>query len=465
MTTPPLPAPGDATEPSSSSDPSYIDYEAFLSPTFHPPSFANTLVLATNNPSDTPLDLSTPLSRVLFDIQEIDSHIHTLTTRSALPLVDHTTAQTAASTALLASLQAQLTALNETHATLAREVSGKYTAAEEVRTVASRLHAALRLCRAVSRYLTLARQLEAQLSELTGAATATTTTSSSSARAREDHRALTRCAHTLLSLGETLTSEPGLDRVTTVRAARDAIVAPAERTIREIAERMVREFSMGSSTATFAQGEESRARTVSALSTLYLLSPLPSPSTKQFTPTLMLHALDTYLRAALQSSIASLSRALATLPSLERTLAEISARCQNVVALEAVLEGTRAPAHPLLSQQKQQQQQAGNLLQPLLAYLETGSLPSYFWRTLAGSMTPRVQEIVSKGGLPARTLRANRQSVGEAVTECVRRGCRLPSGVAAAAKGKGRGGGEEGGKQWEREVAVMVGSVVNNLGR
>jgi hypothetical protein len=179
----------------------------------------------------------------------------------------------------------------------------------------------------------------------------------------------------------------------------------------------------------------------------------------------MLQALEVYLRSALQSSIAGLSRALATLPSLDRTLAEVSARCQNVVALEAVLEGTKAPVHPLL-QGKHAEQAGGNLLQPLLAYLETGSLASYFWRTMAGSMAPRVQEIMSKGGVSARTLKTNRQSVGEAIKECVARGSQLPSAVAAAAKGQGRGSEvDSGGKHWEREVAVMVGSIVNNLGR
>jgi hypothetical protein len=177
----------------------------------------------------------------------------------------------------------------------------------------------------------------------------------------------------------------------------------------------------------------------------------------------MLQALEVYLRSALQSSIAGLSRALATLPSLERTLAEVSARCQNVVALEAVLEGTKAPEHPLLPPGKQP---GGNMLQPLLAYLETGSLASYFWRTMAGSMAPRVQEIVAKGGVSARTLRSNRQSVGEAIKDCVARGSQLPSPVAAAAKGKARANeADAAGKHWEREVAVMVGSIVNNLGR
>jgi len=70
-------------------DTSYIDYETFLSPTFSPAEFANSLVRTTNNDTDTPLDLSTPLSRVLFDSQEINTHIDTLTTKSAPSPLTH----------------------------------------------------------------------------------------------------------------------------------------------------------------------------------------------------------------------------------------------------------------------------------------------------------------------------------------------------------------------------------------
>ncbi|KAK4238188.1 Golgi transport complex subunit 5-domain-containing protein [Achaetomium macrosporum] len=457
-------------------EPSYIDYEAFLDPSFKPASFANTLVLATNNPTDTPLDLSTPLSRVLFDIQEIDSHIDLLTTRSAVPLLEHTQTQTDASTRILAQLQSQITALNESYAQLEREVTQKHAEADEVRRVAARLWETLRLARAVGRALQLGRRLEAQHAELTGSAAAAPTASAAALRAREDHRALVRCAHTLLQLRELFASAGvpggegyGLEKVAVVRTLRDGVVAPVERSVRETAERMVREFSVGSASgsATFAQSEEVKGRTVSAVTALYLLTPVPTGTGKgaeKWAPTLMLQALEVYLRSALQSSIAGLSRALATLPSLERTLAEVSARCQNVVALEAVLEGTKAPQHPLL--QGKQVLAGGNMLQPLLAHLETGSLASYFWRTMASNMAPRVQEIISKGGVSARTLKTNRQSVGEAIKECVARGSQLPSAVAAAAKGKGKAGeADRHAKHWEMEVAVMVGSIVNNLGR
>ncbi|KAK4460720.1 Golgi transport complex subunit 5-domain-containing protein [Cladorrhinum samala] len=454
----------------SSEDASYIDYDAFLSPTFSPAQFANTLVLSTNNPSDSPLDLSTPLSKVLFDIQEIDSHIDALTTRSAIPLLSHTQTQTDASGRILSHVEAQLNALNESYKQLEKEVVQKHAEADEVKIVAGRLWEALRLGRTVARALQLGRQLEVQHAELVGAASASTTTSSAGLRGREDHRALVRCAHSLLGLRELFSGEPGVERVVAVRTLRDSIVGPIERTVRETAERVVREFSVGnaSQTATFAQSEEVKARTVSALTALYLLTPVPTRPGEKWAPTLMLQALEVYLRSALQSSIAGLSRALATLPSLERTLAEVSARCQNVVALEAVLEVTKVPTHPLLSkQQVMLLPGGGNMLQPLLGYLETASLASYFWRTMASSMAPRVQEIVSKGSVSGRTLRTNRQSVGEAIRDCVIKGSQLPSSVAAsAAKGKGKvGGGEAGTKHWEREVAVMVGSIVNNIPR
>ena len=75
---------------------------------------------------------------------------------------------------------------------------------------------------------------------------------------------------------------------------------------------------------------------------------------------------------------------------------------------------------------------------------------------------PKVQELVAKGGAQARTLRTNRNSVRDAIRECVVRGSTAPVGVGAA-RGGGLGGVGDGG--WEREVAVMVGAVVNQLPR
>ena len=429
-------------------EPSYIDYETFLAPDFSPASFANTLVVATNNPNDTPLDLSTPLSRVLFDAQEIDSHIDVLTTRSAVPLLQHTQKQTQASKHIVSELDVQIKSLNDSYKQLEKEVIDKHAEADEVRQVALRLWETLRLGRSVGRCLQLGRQLEVQHSELVGVGS------------KEDHRALVRCSYTILSLREIMDRKApgeeghGLNRVDAIRSLQDTVVTPIERTVREASERIVREFSVPNS-ATFSQGEEARAKLLSAMTSLFLLSPTLGFKPEKWVPRLLVQSLETYIRSSLQASITALSRALGQLPTLEKALAEVTSKCQNIISLEMVLENAKPPVHPLLPASTQPTQP--NFLQPLLSHLETGSLPSFFWRTMAGSLAGRVQDIVNRGGVVARTLRTNKNNVGDAIRQAVVKGCQLPNAlVGGKAKTKIDG-------NWDREVAVMVGSVVNNL--
>lgn len=464
-----LPAPAMSNE---DAEPSYIDYEAFLDPDFSATSFANTLVLSTNNPSDTPLDLSTPLSRVLFDVQEIDTHIDTLTTKSALPLLEHTREHADSSTRILHEVEGQIASLTESYRTLEKEVIERYEVAAQVQLTAERLCETVKLGRAVARCLMLGRQLEVRMAELGGVGSAK----------KEDHRAMVRSTDTLLSLRQILgASKPGeegegLDRVTVINTLKAELVNPGERSISSRAHQVIKEFSMSSllsssagassSALSFAQNEDTKARTTSALYTLYLLSPVPSsastttktPTTPPFEPTLMLTALQEYLQTQIKSSLASLARALAQLPSLDRTLLEISARCQNIVALQSLLESTKAPVHPLLSSSSSPQT---NLLQPLLQALDTSSLPSYFWRTLASNMAPRVQDLMNRGGVSARTLKSNKDKVRDLVRECVNRGSQFPGTSASSAKGSGNNNAAA--TMWEREAAVMVSSIIGQI--
>lgn len=454
-------------DPSVSKDdaePSYIDYEAFLDPDFSATSFANTLVLSTNNPSDTPLDLSTPLSRVLFDVQEVDTHIDTLTTKSAWPLLEHTREHADSSARILHEVEGQVASLTESYRTLEKEVIERYEVAAQVQLTAERLCETVKLGRAVARCLMLGRQLEVRMAELGGVGSAK----------KEDHRAMVRSTDTILSLRQILSaSKPGeegegLDRINAISTLKAELVIPGERSIASRANQVIKEFSMSSllsfsaaaasSASTFSQNEDTKARTTSALQTLYLLSPLPSSSsTKNFEPSLMLTALQDHVQTQLKSSLASLARALAQLPSLDRALLEISARCQNIVALQSLLESIKTPAHPLLPAPLQQQT---NLLQPLLQALDTSSLPSYFWRTLASNMAPRVQDLMNRGGVSARMLKSNKEKVRELVRECVNRGSQFPGNSNLA---KGAGSSSNATVTLEREAAVMVSSIVGQI--
>ncbi len=462
------------------SDPSYIDYELFLSPTFSAPRYANTLVLSTNNASDTPLDLSTPLSRVLFDIQEVDSHIHTLSSKSALLLLSHTKTQTEASQRITEELGRNLKTLNESYARLEKEVIHRHAVAAEVQLVASRLSSTVRLGRSVARALQLGRQLEVQMSEAASRNQPTPLPNSQGQVQREDHRAMVRAASTILTLRSLFaTSGPGeegkdLGRVNSITALQRELVNPAERSLHNRATQAVKDFALstlaGGGAGTYAATTEVRARTVSALSTLYVLSPNAVTSTEKelrkggaaWEPEWLVQAVQEYIRNALSSSATTIGRALSNLPSLDGALLDVAARCQNIVSLEQLLLKTPVPSLPTAEEEEKQElgevptapaPKQRNLLPPILAALETSNLTGFFWRSLAGTLAPRVNELVSKGGPTARGLRQHREEIRDMVRDAVERGC---AGVE---------GGKERRGEFEREVAVMVGAVTGPLGR
>lgn len=453
------------------SEVSYIDYEAFLDPTFSAAKFANELVLATNDQTDTTLDLATPLSRVLFDVQEVDTHIDKLTTTSALPLLQYTTDYTNAGSRLLERVEEQVAALTENYTRLEQNVVARYEAAEQVRLAADRLCQTVKLGRAVLRCLQSSRQLESLTEDL----------GSTKPIGVQNSSSMVTAAHTLLSLRAMLNHDDadtaGLENITLVSAVRSNIIASSERRLLTKSQQIIRDFSLSPdasvaqtlrhNTATFAQLKDLKAQTTSAVQVLCLLSaPEGGTSPKCIRPTLLLNALQSYLQTTLNTSLTTLARALAALPTLDRTLVDISARCRDILALESLLRNMTAPSQfrsSKAAEQSSQDDPPEDLLQPLLASLDTPSLPTWFWRSLASNLTSRVRDILNRGGVSARTLRSSRDSVAQSIRECVKKGSELEADLLGAWH-EGQAGPEPA-VSWEREAAVMIGSVTGQLGR
>lgn len=467
-------------------EPAYIDYEAFLSPSFSPVSFANSLVLSTNTPSEVPQDLSTPLSKVLFDVQEVDTHIDTLTTKDALPLLEYTKERAQRADIVLDEVEKGVGGVKAAMQRLREDVIVKEQTAREVKTVALRLIETIRLGKVVGRVLMLGRQLELQTAEGQEDFNA-----SSGQKSSGDLRSMVRAATTLATIRTVIgASRPGdegygIDQVDAIAILQRELLDPTENILSTRSKQIIREFSMSSLLAaqtsssgqptgnapSYVRNEETKTRAASAILILYYLSPATSDQSPQsFEPELVISTLTDYLRTALKSSLAALSRSLATLPTLDRTLLEVAARCQNILALEWLLSTIKPPPHPAFELHDPSAETSSDsapgidstpstILQTLLSSLDTSSLPSFFWRSLASALSPRVQDILAKGGVSARTLRSNKDRVREAVRNCVDRGSQLP-GVSGA--GKSKNGGRI---PWEREAAVMVGAIVGPLGR
>ncbi len=477
---------------------SYIDYDGLLDPSFVAPVFANSLVRATNDASDQQADLATPLARLLFDQQELDERIDRVSRAAALPLLSYSQTRADAARRVDVALGDELQKLVARQTRLQADVVVRYEAAAELHLVADRLCQTLGLARALSRAVMLARQLEAQMGQL-GKKTGETVEAGSGEEpakrgglTRADEAGLlVRAARSLVGLRALWTaSRPedegyGLAQVKLMDTLRTGLVLPAENRVLTDAQRLVRDFSIASgrdqgdtewavdgqravsvpSVTRSSQADDVRTTTTAALTVLCLLSP-PRVNSTAVEHRLALTALQKQLQSSVQSSTNAVAKALANLATLERTMQEVSARCQDTVALEHLLRSMPA-VEPTDGG-------SGNsttsLLPSLLSLLDAGSLASYFWRSLAAALSPRVQEILSRGGAAARTLRMNRDRIREATRQCVDHGSRLPDGLVGSSWTRvdpsgGTVSPDRAMAGWEREAAVMVGAVIGPLNR
>lgn len=494
---------------------SYIPIDKLTSDSFNPYNYANDLVKSVNTSSatgqpntasDALVDLTTPLQKTLFDLQEIDTAIHTLTSRSALEILEYTQQQNATAQRILERVEEERARLVADFERLKGEVLGRYERAEKARLGAERSLKVVRLTRTVQRVVGLARQFEGMVVD------------SGLGTGREQHRDMPRAANVVLEFRDVM-GRPGsevaeIGKVIIVKQVRGRVFEDGEARLLDWSRRVVREFSassliststpstaFGGTSSTYKEAEEARARFTSAVHVLYLLSPAPRLEggrrmrKDEFEAEYLLRALQGYLQSSITSSAGGIGRGLSQLPLLDRALLEVSARCQSVIALGVLLEGIHAPEHLLLEKAEKKSKKRSkaedseedeleddfdeldnsdedeeardteqdNLLDPLLSSLDTSSLASYFWRSLASALTAKVQEIMTRGGVSARTLKSNKEIVRDEIRNCVLRGSKMPS--ALMGHGPASGGKEEVVGNWEREAAVMVGSVMGTLNR
>lgn len=498
-------SPGPTEAPSDS----YIDYETFLSPDFSPHSFANALILHTNTSDDPNLDLSTPLSRVLFDLQEIDSHIHTLTTANASLLLNYAGESRAVSEQLVAGVEEQMRVIGAAYKRLEKEVVGRSKSAEEVLGVVERLAGVTRVVRAVGRVVLLGRQLEVLVGEWFG---------SRSGVGEGDWKVLLRMGYTAAELRRML-GEGGvqeLESINSVKTVVTHLLVPAEQYLRTTAMGQLSNFTLptltasststitatsfsSTSSSTFASQkslEAALSRVSSAAQILYLLSPHLSPTTPKPTTTtpdsLLLTALNTFLTTQTTTSLAALSRVFSSLtpaqpapPALDRSFSEIVLKIRGIVALEEVLQNIPLSALDPAGSSPAPQDQAApvgtannsdsdsdlddaqgageppTLLSLTLEKLDTPSLPTLFFRNLAGGLETLVRNVLARGGVAARGLRAGKDKLREGLRGVVERGLAADEGEGVDVVGALGGGGvgrrvRKRRKEGEKEVGVGV---------
>ncbi|KAL2887290.1 golgi transport complex component Cog5 [Ceratocystis lukuohia] len=371
---------------------SYVDYRTFLDPTFQPPAFIRDLVQSTGGSDDQQIDFSTPLARILFDIQEVNSDIDSVTTGSAGPLLSHTLGQNNASQSLTDGLDALTDALYRSHLHLEREVGITHDFAIMTQYVARRVTSTHSLLTSLSTFFKLSRQLEIHCLEFLPVGYSEP----------QAYPSLVHCAEIIIST-ESMTNRSSPDAVARslgyieiVNQIQDAVILPISSVVLQQSIRVIREFSVPES-ETFAQSEANKLRLASSFHALYFMSysdfarcARPDRSFSSFSPLLLYKHITMYIRRTVDLSTHAFGDFLRQMTLPHNGISQIIKHGQNIMALEHVMSTCWPKKHEVLPGAPIE----SSYLTTYHKYIGSPSLIKLFWEVLTDKIRDQVAPII-----------------------------------------------------------------------
>lgn len=404
----------------------YVDYDIFLSKDFNPLSFANSLILSTNSPTDTEIDIATPAKRLGYDITEVQDRIASLTSSNSSSLLAEAENIQELSAAFQ-PLQVSVDTLSNSYAKLQRDIIDPYYKAQNIHSALRRLHTTTGLLRSLSWFLYLLRQLDSITEPLMGSHVSIAQLKSPrSARqanlyAIPNASTLFKAARTLAALERLLVIEPALRSVQIIRTYETNLLPRYETRLVLHCQNILRFYSP---TSSLVASETSRTNSQSqqhqddydtlatyAASSLHCLKPDVLPS-----------VLSSFIQSQSQAAVTELTRALPALNlsisafttafSMAADRALFVARYQQSLKLvipeesltQAVEESfaTWSPSPSGVNSDSRN----NNKTSKFASENENGSsLVSEYWRQLATATELRLKEFAANNSSVARTVR------------------------------------------------------------
>lgn len=369
--------------PTAEDESEYADYDVFLEDGFDPIAFANSLVVATNNATDTDVDLDAPKRRVQYSIEELDGQLNELAGANYVEILDQAGAAVEAKQRL-APVRAALDHANSSYAKLERDVVAPYESAQLHHAVLKKLHSTSVLLRALTWYLVLARQLARQLPPGRG--------SPSVAGGGESGTTLHQAADTLVELRHQIETHESLRSLSVVRAHENTLHGTEER-IKSSALSIIRGFSMSSST----DGLRGAFQALDALNS-------------SLVPTATL----SYLKAQIAAASNNLSRALGgSIATFESAASDARGRAQCLVAMTEALGRATTTTGAAGDGKK------SSLLGSVLVSLDIKSLVTDYWRDVASGLDARTRSTLLRNPSGKRSLQTNASRFTEIIRAAI----------------------------------------------
>lgn len=403
----------------------YVDYDVFLSEDFDPLTFANSLVLSTNSPTDIDVDIATPAKRLGYDITEVQDRIAGLTASKSSSLLSEA-GNVADLNAAFAPLRTSVNSLSTSYAKLQRDIIDPYYKAQNIHSALRRLHTTTGLLRSLSWFLYLLRQLESSTEPLMNSNVSVSQLKAARSARQANLYAIPK-AHTLFKACQTLNTlkqlleiEPALRSVQIIRTYETNLLPRYETRLVLHCQNILRFYSPTSSlvaSESSKTGSDSQSQNQDdydtlatyAASSLYAINPdVLSPVLSSFIQSQSQAAVTEITRAlpALNLSISALTTALSMAADRAKFVARYQQSLKLVVPeeiLTQVVEESNATWSP--SGAGPGFNSKSSHLNTPHSDLNSSSLVSEYWRQLAISIEIRLNEFVSSNSSITRTVR------------------------------------------------------------
>ncbi|ANB12528.1 Cog5p [Sugiyamaella lignohabitans] len=333
-------------------------YEVFLDPGFSPVAYANSLVLATNTPTDPDVDLSAASRRLGYEMDEVDQLMSAISTENYEDLLDQARNVKKAEGALK-SLKTSLDHVNFSYSKLERDVVKPYEQAQQMHTALKRLHLTSSMLRSLTWYLYLARQLTSLMSD---------------SSAESNYKAVLN----IQELRRQLESNPSLKSLQIIRAH--------ENSLNWIQDNLKTQCLHRIRTFTLLQDKSDLGASFKAV---YLLD-----------PSSLITAISTYLRGQVTSTVSNFSKSLSrSVAGMEGASSDARNRARSLVAISSVLESATVTEPSTASSSPSKD----TILLPYVKkHLDITTLVSSYWRDVASGLDAKVRDFTTRNPATAQ---------------------------------------------------------------
>ncbi|CAN6624949.1 conserved oligomeric Golgi complex subunit 5 [Trichomonascus vanleenenianus] len=351
----------------------YIDYDLYLDEEFSAVKFANSLVLATNNPVDPEIDLDVPSKRLNYDIEEVTKLINEVAAENYEELLSQTGTVQLAQGAL-APLKKNLEHINYSYSKLENDILKPYDRAQLLYTTLKKLHQTSSLLRSLTWYLYLARQLDTLV---------------------KNPESLFKAAVNLYQSKQQVKLNPGLKSLHIIR----------------VHEKTLNEREQGIKARSIQTIKACKLNNVSkfapACLALYVLG---------YT-TVLGTTISDYFNRQVKDTADHLTKALIALPNAFYNAAnDARDRAKTLESIGTILQSTNLPAFDEFGEPEDTEETLYSLISK---ERDVDHLASKFWRDVATEYEARLRDYVRRNEPAAKTKKRMVPTLKEAITNAV----------------------------------------------